>query len=450
MNSTTSTIAAIATASGNSAISILKLSGNDCLQVASVLLRTHPLKLRPRYASLRPVYDKNGHVLDEVIVLYFKAPHSYTGEDVLEFQCHGGDFIANSILDSLLEFDCVRLARPGEFSLRAVLNGRMDMSQAEAVAQLVQVKDTMSHHLFVRQMRGSLGDFVKKQRHDLLTSLAYSEVNIDYAEEDLPTGLIEHIATVIERKIIDFQHLLDASKNYERFSNGLSIALLGKPNTGKSSLLNSLLMRERAIVSDVAGTTRDTIEESCIIAHHNVRLIDSAGVRDSTDKIEAQGVQRSLESARESDIVLAVFDASKPLDEDDRAVMAMLSSFSSVVIVLNKIDCGMCIDKKEFLNFDSVEVSAKHHHIDSLREILKKKIDYTPTEDLLLNSKRQIEIFSNIINNLNQSLVPLYEGELELFSFWIKESLHELNALVHPYQINELFDVMFERFCLGK
>ncbi|MDE7256266.1 MAG: tRNA uridine-5-carboxymethylaminomethyl(34) synthesis GTPase MnmE, partial [Helicobacter sp.] len=289
MSSTTDTIAAIATPLGAGALAVVKMSGADCVHVACALLQIPPRSLRPRYASLRALYDNNGAILDEVIVLYFKAPHSYTGEDVVEFQCHGGCFVANAILDSVLRFACVRLARPGEFSMRALIAGKMDITQAEAIANLINVKDATSQHLLARQLRGSLRDFIANERQILLEFLATSEVSIDYAEEDLPENLIESISARIHDRIERFERLLDVSRSYERFANGFCVALLGKPNTGKSSLLNALLLRQRAIVSDVAGTTRDTIEESCMIAQHHIQIVDTAGVHESADSLEQQG-----------------------------------------------------------------------------------------------------------------------------------------------------------------
>ncbi len=450
MNSTANTIAAIATPLGSGALAVVKLSGADCLHVASVLLKTPPDSLRPRYAHLRPLYDNNGMILDEVIVLYFKTPHSYTGEDVIEFQCHGGSFVANAILDCVLQFACVRLARPGEFSLRAVLSGKMDITQAEAVAKLVSVKDKTSQQLLVRQMRGGLSSFVAKERQILLEFLATSEVSIDYAEEDLPTDLLQNIHNTINQRIAQFQRLLCASKNYEQFSNGFSIALLGKPNAGKSSLLNAMLLRERAIVSEIAGTTRDTIEEGCLIAQHNVQIIDTAGVRESGDLLENEGIARSVQSCNQSDLVLAVFDASRPLAHEDKLILDMLPSFAHVVVVLNQIDRGILIDKTPFARWECVEVSAKNGQIAALLELLAQKLADKPTEEILLSSKRQILAFENVVSCLQQAIEPLCLGELELFSFWIKEALKALDSLTSPHNTEELLDTIFGQFCLGK
>lgn len=450
MSSITDTIAAIATPLGSGALAVVKMSGTECLQVACALLQIPLHALRPRYASLRPLYDHNGAILDEVIVLYFQAPHSYTGEDVIEFQCHGGSFIAHAILDSVLQFACVRLARPGEFSLRAVIAGKMDITQAEAIAKLISVKDATNQHLLVRQLRGSLSDFIARERHVLLEFLATSEVSIDYAEEDLPHNLLQSISERIHERIAQFERLLDVSRSYERFSNGFHIALLGKPNTGKSSLLNALLLRERAIVSDIAGTTRDTIEESCMIAQHQLRIIDTAGVRESTDSIEQQGITRSLASCEQSDIVLAVFDASSPLTQEDEAIINRLPTFAHVLVVLNQIDKGIVIDTSRFLQWECVEVSAKNGQIAPLLHVLRQKLESKPAEDIILSSKRQIQAFVSVVDCLRQSLQPLSSGELELFSFWIKEALNALNTITSPHHTEELLDMIFGQFCLGK
>ena len=450
MSSITDTIAAIATPLGAGALAVVKMSGAECLHVACALLQIPPRSLRPRHASLRPLYDHSGAILDEVIVLYFQAPHSYTGEDVVEFQCHGGSFVANTILDSVLQFACVRLARPGEFSMRALIAGKMDITQAEAIANLVNVKDATSQHLLARQLRGSLSDFVARERQILLEFLATSEVSIDYAEEDLPENLIESISARIHDRIAHFERLLDVSRSYERFSSGYCVALLGKPNTGKSSLLNALLLRQRAIVSDVAGTTRDTIEESCMIAQHRLQIVDTAGVRESADSLEQQGIARSLESCEQSDIVLAVFDVSSPLTHEDEAILDMLPSFAHVLVVLNQIDKGIAIDTARFAAWDCVEVSAKNGQIAPLLQALRQRLESAPSEDIILSSKRQIQAFASAVDCLRQSLEPLATGELELFSFWVKEALKALESITSPHHTEELLDMIFGQFCLGK
>ena len=290
MTTTTDTIAAIATAHGIGSIAIIRLSGSDALAIATKLTKKE--NFSPRYATLTNIYDKNNELLDEAIVIYFKAPFSFTAEDVVEFQCHGGVVVAELVLQACLDAGA-RLAEPGEFSKRAFFNGRIDLSKAEAIAQLIEAKSEDSAKILARQVKGELKEFIEEVREEIISVLAYSEVTIDYAEEDLPEDLIEQIQEKLNTLKEKLQKTLQASKARAGLMQGFKVAIVGKPNVGKSSLLNALLHYERAIVSDIAGTTRDTIEEQVRIGSHLIRIVDTAGIREANDTIEQIGIKRS-------------------------------------------------------------------------------------------------------------------------------------------------------------
>ncbi len=446
MNLENSTIAAIATAHGVGSIAIVRLSGPKSSNIAKEMAKNEILK--PRYAHLRELYDASGEPIDQVIVLYFQAPKSFTGEDVVEFQCHGGIVVAQMILRRALELGA-RLAEPGEFSKRAFLNGKIDLSEAEAIAKLIEAKSEDAAKILAKQLRGELGRFVEDVRERLIRILAYVEVNIDYAEEDLPKDLAQQMQTQLQEISTRLERIVASSKRRAGLLEGFKVAIIGKPNTGKSSLLNALLDYERAIVSDIAGTTRDTIEESVRIGSHLVRFVDTAGIREAEDEIERIGVERSIQAIEESDIVLAMFDASKPLDEEDQKIIQLIERYKDqkeIIVVLNKIDKGEVAK----LPMEALKLSVKQDItplVGRLQEILDS---LAKSDEILLISQRQIEAIEEARKNIEAAKLPLQMGELEIFAFHLGEAIRAIASITRPMQSEELLDKMFGEFCLGK
>ncbi len=319
------TIVAIATANGVGSISIVRVSGKDALSIALKLSKKK--ELNPRVATLGTIYNSNDEIIDEALLIYFKNPYSFTGEDVVEFQCHGGIAISNIIMQEVLKCGA-RLANPGEFSKRAFLNGKIDLTKAEAIAKIIEARSEDAVKLLAKQLKGELTNFVNDIREDLLFMLAYTEVNIDYAEEDLPSDIFEQIQNKLDKIKEKLSNTLDASKRREGLIEGFKVAIVGKPNVGKSSLLNKLLNFDRAIISDIAGTTIDTIEESVKIGTHIIKIVDTAGIREADDVIEKIGIEKSIEAVNEADIVIALFDNSKSLDDEDRKILNILEDNS--------------------------------------------------------------------------------------------------------------------------
>ncbi|WP_419678325.1 tRNA uridine-5-carboxymethylaminomethyl(34) synthesis GTPase MnmE [Aliarcobacter lanthieri] len=442
------TIVAIATASGIGSISIVRVSGEKALEIALKISKRE--SLTPRFATLSYLYDSNNELIDEALILYFKAPFSFTGEDIVEFQCHGGVAIANLVIDTVLDFGA-RMANAGEFSKRAFLNNKIDLSKAEAISKIIEAKSSDAVKLLARQLKGELKDFVEDIREDLLFMLAYTEVSIDYAEEDLPTDIFEKIEQKIEHITSKLTNTLEASRRREGMITGFKVAIIGKPNVGKSSLLNKLLNYDRAIISDIAGTTRDTIEESVKIGTHIIKIVDTAGIReDTSDIIEQIGIEKSIQAVDEADIVVALFDNSKIIDNEDEKILNLLdeNSDKNIIKVLNKSDLDNYFDKNILGDF--IEISTKDN-INLLIKKVEKILDENTQEDeLTLVSKRQIISVENCLGNINLAKNPLYSGELEFFAHYIIEALYEISSITRPYENDEMLDVMFGEFCLGK
>jgi tRNA modification GTPase len=444
----TDTIAAIATANGIGSIAIIRLSGDKALEIAKTLTKQHDFP--PRYAKLSTIYNHNNELIDEAIVIYFQGPKSFTAEDIVEIQCHGGYIVAQSILKATLEAGA-RVANAGEFSKRAFFNGRIDLSEAEAISQLIEAKSEDAAKILAQQMKGSLKEFIEKVRDDIIHILAYSEVTIDYAEEDLPQDLVQQI----EQKLYELQKLLEqtvvASQSREGLMQGFRVAIIGKPNVGKSSLLNALLHYNRAIVSDIAGTTRDTIEEQVKIGTHLIKLVDTAGIRQASDEIERIGITRTLDAIENSDIVVALFDNSRPLDQEDEAIAQLIQKYKdskNIIVIKNKID----LEQKFFHNdivFD-LELNSKDDVgalINQLEDIMNRSNN---SEEVMLISARQINAVTNTLENIQASFEPLQDQELEIFSFHLNEAVKEMASITRPFENDEMLDKMFGSFCLGK
>lgn len=443
------TIVAIATANGVGSIAIVRISGEKALQIAKKLSKKDEIK--PRYAYLAYISDEED-IIDQVVMLYFKSPNSFTGEDIVEFQCHGGAIVANEILEISLK-NGARLAMPGEFSKRAFINGKIDLTQAEAIAKMIEAQSIDAAKILARQLKGSLGAFVDESRELLLLALAHSEVMIDYAEEDLPKDIISSIQNQLNTLELKLENILESSKRRHGLIDGFNVAIIGKPNVGKSSLLNSLLSYDRAIVSDIAGTTRDTIEERIRIGTHIIRLIDTAGIRDTIDEIESIGVKRSLLSLDNADIVIALFDGSRKWDEEDDNIADIIKNLDSqkhILIVLNKSD----LERKLYNSFlDDYGISSISIKTDS--NVLSKKLEnilnsISVGDEIMLVSNRQIEAVVNTINFIKDAKKPLLSEELELFSYHLTEAIKSISSISKPYDNEDILDKMFSEFCLGK
>jgi tRNA modification GTPase len=442
------TIAAIATSNGVGSIAVIRLSGPASLSIAQKL--SNKENFTPRHATLTSLYDSSNDMIDESIVIYFQAPRSFTAEDVIEFQCHGGKVVADMILNEVLK-NGARLAEPGEFSKRAFLNGRIDLTEAEAIAKLIETKSIDAAKILTRQMKGEVKDFVESVRDNLVEVLAFVEVNIDYAEEDLPQDLMDQIKTKLDDLRVELKKTYESSKRREGLIEGFKVSIVGKPNVGKSSLLNSLLNYDRAIISDIAGTTRDTIEEEIRIGTHLIKIVDTAGIREANDTIEKIGIERSKKAIDESDIVIAMFDNSRDLDEEDRQIFEMLKEYldKDILYVVNKSDLVSKLDTTS-LNNNFIKLNC-FEQADNIALEIEKILDKSSLDDaLLLSSKRQMEAVKTTYESIEVSVDLLSEGELELFAFHLNEAIMSISAISRNFDRVEILDKMFGSFCLGK
>ncbi len=449
MHNSANSIAAIATAHGVSSISIIRVSGDAALQIAKKL--SHMETIKPRHAHLTSLYTAQNDLIDQAIMIYFSAPNSFTGEEIVEFQCHGGMIVAQEILDTVTSYG-VRLAEPGEFSKRAFLNGKIDLTEAEAISKLIEAKSVDAAKILAKQMKGELKVFVDESRDALLRSLAYSEVMIDYAEEDIPDDILQSIVSQLDGLTEKIAQIVDASHRRRGLIEGFKVAIIGKPNVGKSSLLNALLSYERAIVSDIAGTTRDTIEEQVRIGSHIIRLVDTAGIRESDDTIEKIGIERSLSSVADADIIIALFDGSETFDKEDEKILSLVQEIEDkhCIVAINKTDLEARLERGLLKKFDPVEVSAKKGFVRLTQKIETLLNSIGEGEELMLISARQIEAVTLAKQSISEAKEPLLNGELEFFSYHLQEAVKAISSISKPYDSEEILDKMFGEFCLGK
>ncbi len=444
------TIAAVATAGGIGSVAIVRVSGERALDIAKKI--TKRSSFTPRYATLADLYDKEGEIIDEAIVIYFKAPHSFTTEDVVEFQCHGGTVVAEKILDTIFDTGA-RPAEPGEFTKRAFIGGRIDLTEAEAIAKLIEAKSEDAAKILARQMKGELRDFVEDARERLLRAVAFAEVTIDYAEEDLPEDLVENISHQLDELERTMERIVSSSERRRGLIEGFKVAIVGKPNVGKSSLLNAILNYERAIVSSIAGTTRDTIEEQIRVGSHLVRIVDTAGIRHSADTIEKIGIERSVAAIRQSDIVIALFDSSSQWDEEDDRMLSLLEQYEhekEIIAALSKTDLPQKLDISKLKRLSPLRLNKENRAQQILGALEERLSKMAQGDELLLVSARQIEALKRTKDAVKSAKEPLLNGELEIFTFYLTEAITAISSISKPVDFNDIMDKMFGEFCLGK
>ncbi|EAK3362818.1 tRNA uridine-5-carboxymethylaminomethyl(34) synthesis GTPase MnmE [Campylobacter jejuni] len=439
------TIAAIATAHGVGSISIVRLSGERALEFALKL--SHKTKLTPRHATFTKLFNQNNEIIDEAIMIYFKAPYSFTGEDIVEFQTHGGISVSEVLLEELVSLGA-RLALAGEFSKRACLNGKMTPLKALNIQDLILSKSALAAKIIARNMQGNLGELLEKIRTDLVKTLAFVETSIDYADDDLPSDLLEQISTMCEENSKILKEIYTLSQSKKGLIEGFKIAIVGKPNVGKSSLLNALLSYERAIVSDIAGTTRDTIEENFKLGTHLLRIIDTAGIRESKDVIEQIGVALSKKSLEDADIILAVFDASRVQDKEDEKIFDLLANTDKKIFwILNKSDLENVFKNTQNKNF--IKLSAQKD-ITLLKEELQNYLNSFDSEGIMVSSLDLINACKISSEAIFRAKGLLEESSLEFFAFELNLAINELARFTKDFQRDEILDEMFGNFCLGK
>lgn len=455
------TIAAISTPPGEGGISIIRISGVDALKTASQIYRGKDLnKVNSHTINYGHIIDpENGNEVDEVMVSVMRAPHTYTKEDIVEINCHGGIVATNRILQIILGLDA-RLAKPGEFTERAFLNGRIDLSQAEAVMDLIRAKTDQSMKVALDQLDGNLSHLITNLRQNILDVLAQVEVNIDYPEYDdvetMTARLLKEKAIEVKAKI---QQLLSTAKQGKVLRDGLATTIIGHPNVGKSSILNHLLHEDKAIVTDVAGTTRDVIEEYVNVQGVPLKLVDTAGIHETEDKVEKIGVDRSRKALSQADLVILVLDSSVPLRDEDRELLRE-TNYMQRIVVLNKSDLEVKInlnelqeyvDDKEIIKSSAVSPLGTKDLEDRIAAMFFAGSIENTSNNIMVTNARHIGLLKQADTALDAVLEGIETGmPVDLVQIDMTRTWDLLGEITGDSYQDELLDQLFSQFCLGK
>lgn len=449
------TIIAIATPQGIGAIGVIRLSGNNAIEIVNTIFPNKDLTVQPSHTLHVGILKNNETVIDEVIVSLFIAPRSYTGENVVEISCHGSSFIQQKIIDACIEKGA-RLAKPGEFTQRAFLNGKLDLAQAEAVADLIASNTEASRKTALQNMRGGFSNVLKNLREELLKFSALIELELDFSQEDVEFADRTQLYQLITDAENVIQNLLLSFRLGNVIRNGVQVAIIGKPNAGKSTLLNTLLNENRAIVSDIAGTTRDTIEEVINIEGILFRLIDTAGIRESENEIETIGVEKSFEKMRNADIVVYLFDSTQETKENLlQEQQQLISAGKTFLLIGNKIDLMNVEDTiKKYDDIDILFISAKEHtHVNLLKKKLVENVisGNVETENVIVTNARHYEALQKI----NEALADTRKGldkniPGDLIAPDIRRCLYYLGEITGQITNEDQLDYIFSKFCIGK
>ncbi len=456
------TIAAIGTPMGKGAIGIVRISGKEALQILRKVFRTKSGKEKKTFEDRKFHYgivvDRHGEPIDEVLAVYMKAPKTFTGEDVAEIHTHGGIAVVRKVLREVLHHGA-RLAEPGEFSMRAFLNGKIDLTQAEAINALINATSEVSAKVALKQLEGGLSREIRRIRDKLLETKAYIEAAVDFPEEEVEIIETGRVLERLESILNEVERLLSTYRDGRIIREGIKVAIVGKPNVGKSSLLNALLREERAIVTEIPGTTRDIIEEAVTLEGIPVRLIDTAGIRESTDTVERIGIEKSLRSLKEADVILFVIDGSKKLTEEDHKIAQLVERRENTIVVVNKKDAGLKVTCKEFPNQNRcVEISAKTGEgIDKLTRTILHLVMLEPEnvihgETVLITEERHKALLEETKSALQRAIESLKGGyeSPEFLSVDIDDALSYLGRIVGEVTTEDMLDIIFSRFCIGK
>lgn len=458
---TTKTIAAIATASGQGGVAVVRVSGSKAYAIGQAL--THRSKLRERYAHFAKIYDNNGQMIDEAVVLYFKAPHSFTGEDVLEIQGHGGNILPNLILARCFELGAVQ-ASAGEFSYRAFDNGKIDLLQAEAISDAISAVSVAEARSAVRSMAGQFSEHITLLTEQLTQIRLYVEAMIDFSDEEDVDFLADGVLLAkIDEVIAGLEQTLATAEQGVLLKQGVQVVLAGRPNAGKSSLLNALAGIERAIVTDVAGTTRDTLEETLILKGLSVHLTDTAGLRDTDDKVEQMGIVRAKQAIDAADLVLLVYDVSDDVSFDS-LVDELLGDVdkTKVIGVANKLDL---LDKKLAISIKNSDkktnanksdmlcyVSCKTKMgLDELIDVICQKVGFCPNDNSIIARTRHLDSLKRtllLLSEAKEQLIVYQAGELSAESLRLAQNA--LSQLTGEFSADDLLGRIFSQFCIGK
>ena len=457
-----STIAAISTAPGIGGIGIVRMSGDNCFDILNKIFKAKKEENIENIKGYTIKYGKiinprDKEIVDEVLVSYFKEPNSYTAENVCEINSHGGIIVVRKILELCLE-NGARLAEPGEFTKRAFLNGRIDLSQVEAVIDIINAKTEKESKASINQLEGNLSKEIKKVKENILNVLTDIEASIDYPEYDIEEVSNNRALEILEKVQRQLEDLKDSFENGKILKEGIKVAIIGKPNSGKSSLLNAILREERAIVTDIEGTTRDTIEEYVSINGIPFKFVDTAGIRKADNKVEEIGIEKSKKVAKESDLIIAMFDNSKELSKEDKEILEFIKD-KKAIILLNKCDLE---DRELKKAKEVIEAGKKIIKTSLLSESnlsdLYKELDImfnlnqiTADNGVLITNVRHKNLIQNAIEHTKEAKKSLNSGmPIDIISINIKEILEDLSEITGENVSEDIIKEIFSKFCLGK
>ena len=452
------TIAAISTNSiGVGAINIIRLSGKDAIKIVSKVFTNKSFSDAPSHTIHYGFIKDDSTIIDEVLVMLMKAPKTYTKEDIVEINCHGGYITTNNILKLLLKNGAV-LAEPGEFTKRAFLNGRIDLVQAESVADIIDAKSEKEVKAGMKQLEGVLSKKIKEIKQEILDVMVNVDVSIDYPEydvEDVTNKQISDMLNSVQKKLENLEKSFD---NGKLIKEGIKTAIIGKPNAGKSSLLNAILKEDRAIVTEYEGTTRDTIEEFVTIEGIPLKLIDTAGIREAKDEVEKIGIKKSKEIAEEADLVIAIFDSSKELSREDEEILKIIKN-KKAIILLNKSDLNSELndDDKKFTSVtpNIIKISAlKGEGLENLYKLISKMYNLEEINldnDAIITNLRQKNLITKAIENLKKTRETLEKNmPIDIIAIYMKEILENLGSITGEVVTDDIINEIFSKFCLGK
>ncbi len=444
-----SVICAISTPLGKGAISIVRMSGKGCLEIMKQTFSSSVLSydnITPNYLYLGKFNIEDG-VNEKCFGVYFKSPKTYTGEDMVEFQIHGGTILAQKILDKLIEKGAI-LAEAGEFTKRAFENGKVSLDMAESIIGEINAESESELKASLGQAEGRLFKKIKALQNELTESLAKIEATLDYPEEDIEESTREEVFEIVKNTKISLENIIISSENSKFISNGINIAIVGAPNVGKSSLLNSLIGEDRAIVTNIEGTTRDILTESTSYRGIKFNFIDTAGIRESEDTVEKIGIDRAKKAVETADVIIFVLDGSRPIKDQDKKIKELLSEYNNIITVVNKADLERKLDHIE----NEIEISAlKEENIEKIKEkiyflIIKEEISFDKT--ILLNARQ-----TQILNECKNILIQIEESKnssMDITAMLIKNLWNTLGKITGECENESIIDIIFSKFCLGK
>ncbi|MBX7175101.1 MAG: tRNA uridine-5-carboxymethylaminomethyl(34) synthesis GTPase MnmE [Pyrinomonadaceae bacterium] len=445
------TIIALATPLGRSGIGVIRLSGADSLKIARKLVKEENFNPKPRFSTLKKIYEiETGELIDETIITYFQSPQSFTGEDVIEIAPHGSPVILRQIIDNCLKLDA-RMAEAGEFSLRALMNGRMNLSQAEAIRDLIDAQTIASARQSIRQLRGEFSNQLQPLKDKLLNVIVVLESTLEFVEDDLPDYQNEQIKQNLFEIALELDKLASTFRAGKLLREGLKVAFVGRPNVGKSSIFNTLLGHERAIVTDIAGTTRDSLHEKLVIKNIPISLIDTAGLRETTDTVESIGVERTKQTLADADLVVVVLDSSQEFSEEDHEILDSVQDLNHI-IVENKQD--IADSKFKIPNSKLVKLSAKTGEgIEDLENAIVSpfQAEETNSSGFLITDARHHDLLRRAKDDLENSIILLDQKmSEEIVLIGLHNAIRYLGEITGETTTEDMLTRIFSTFCIGK